>query len=578
MAQMQTNCTIRRNKDYFSMLSKRKRTSYLLLISLLTAFILTSLAPVSIAYAADQAQQNAAKNANPVPKKQGLIVYNDVKHQATARVIWNLTGHFNIDARIMSQDQVTAEALEGINYLFAISERGEADFAKLRALAEPFSIRMMWVGGDTGTIGMQKMNIIDATYMGQKHPMRNHMIAPISPPSTSEVQITASNGNDVYPLGYSDDREWGFASTQLLDKIGLIFADWLHLFFGEPHIQGHEAFIRIEDVSPTTDPDKLKAIADLLSERDIPFMIATIPLYVNPDTGKKMSLRDQPKVVEALQYAVAHGASIVMHGYTHQYYQSETGEGFEFWDAENDQPVPNEELYTEEKLERGIALLMDLGLYPLAFEPPHYTMSQRGYQIANRYFSTMVASVQLTDSTYAISQAIPYRSRYQSDGMNIIPETLGYVEEDPGHVPLMLTRMNDLKIVRDSLFSAFYHTTISIDLLRELVDGLQKQHVSFIDLKKESHSVRTDFASIQLNDGQIIPKITNQDKFEIASESGTHKPSSQPKWLTNFSFFFTWGIAIVVGIFILLFILFMILLKKRKKYRLFQEEDSSNDR
>ena len=26
-------------------------------------------------------------------------------------------------------------------------------------------------------------------------------------------------------------------------------------------------------------------------------------------------------------------AAIIMHGYTHQFYDSETGEGFEFWDV-----------------------------------------------------------------------------------------------------------------------------------------------------------------------------------------------------------------------------------------------------
>ncbi len=33
------------------------------------------------------------------------------------------------------------------------------------------------------------------------------------------------------------------------------------------------------------------------------------------------------------------GAAIIMHGYTHQFYDSETGEGFEFWDVKTDQPI-----------------------------------------------------------------------------------------------------------------------------------------------------------------------------------------------------------------------------------------------
>ncbi|WP_442602968.1 DUF2334 domain-containing protein [Paenibacillus sp. KN14-4R] len=508
--------------------------------------------------------------------KQCLIVYNDIKQESIARAIWDLTGHFNVNARIVSQTQITAKALEGIDYVIAVSEHGKTDFTALRPMLKDRPIQVMWVGGESGEAGLHKRTIIDVTYRGIKYPMRNHVILDIPAPKSTDVKITASDGSQSYTLGYMSDQEWGFASIQLLDNIGLVFADWLHDFFGEPHSNKHEAFLRIEDVSPITDPSKLKEITDFLAERQIPFMIATIPVYVNPDTGKKISLQDRPEIVDALKYAVANGGSIVMHGFTHQYYQSETGEGFEFWDAEKDQPIPNEESYTTEKLERGIAQLMQVGLYPLAFEPPHYAMSQLGYQIAHRYFSTMIASVQLTDNTYKISHAVPYRSRYQSSGMAIIPETLGYVLDEPGHIPLMITHLEELLLVRDSALGAFYHTTLPIELLKELVDGLQKHKPAFIDLKNEHHQVHTDYATINSNDGQIIPMITNQEKFDAAV--GKNITRSEPKWISNFSFFFTWGIAVVVGLFILLFLIFMILLKKRKKYRLFQEEDSSNDR
>ena len=36
------------------------------------------------------------------------------------------------------------------------------------------------------------------------------------------------------------------------------------------------------------------------------------------------------------------GGSIIIHGYTHAYRYSETGEGFEFWDAKADQPITSE--------------------------------------------------------------------------------------------------------------------------------------------------------------------------------------------------------------------------------------------
>jgi hypothetical protein len=42
------------------------------------------------------------------------------------------------------------------------------------------------------------------------------------------------------------------------------------------------ALIRIEDVGPNTDPGQIRAIADLLSARGVPFSLATYPYYRDP--------------------------------------------------------------------------------------------------------------------------------------------------------------------------------------------------------------------------------------------------------------------------------------------------------
>lgn len=55
-----------------------------------------------------------------------------------------------------------------------------------------------------------------------------------------------------------------------------------------------------------------------------------------------------------------------------------------------------EETYTKQKLTRAIEDLTSSGLYPLAFEAPHYTMSDYGYQIASQYFTSIFGQVQLS--------------------------------------------------------------------------------------------------------------------------------------------------------------------------------------
>ncbi len=73
--------------------------------------------------------------------------------------------------------------------------------------------------------------------------------------------------------------------------------------------------------------------------------MTVIPVYKDPDTGKTVHLKDKPELVDLLRSMQDDGAAIIMHGYTHQFYDSETGEGFEFWDVKTDQPIrqPNHE-------------------------------------------------------------------------------------------------------------------------------------------------------------------------------------------------------------------------------------------
>src|SRR5690625_1875509 len=147
-------------------------------------------------------------------------------------------------------------------------------------------------------------------------------------------------------------------------------------------------------------------------------MIAVIPVYTNPITKKRYHFSDSPKLLKTLKFMQENGGSVVLHGYTHQFRGSETGEGFEFWDVEHQMPIyhgPADEVvqrtaedfehqadyeaymdenkkfereYIESRLTRGVQELANYKIYPLAFEAPHYTMSQHGYDVVSDMFST----------------------------------------------------------------------------------------------------------------------------------------------------------------------------------------------
>ncbi|MBW9234839.1 DUF2334 domain-containing protein, partial [Leptospira santarosai] len=103
------------------------------------------------------------------------------------------------------------------------------------------------------------------------------------------------------------------------------------------------AYIRLEDISPVSDPKLLKQAGDYLADREIPFYMAVIPVYVNSKTGEKIHMYDNKKLVRVLQHLQERGGMVISHGYTHSYRMDETGEGFEFWDIELNQKITTEQ-------------------------------------------------------------------------------------------------------------------------------------------------------------------------------------------------------------------------------------------
>lgn len=276
----------------------------------------------------------------------------------------------------------------------------------------------------------------------------------------------------------------------------LLFADMLHDILGEQHEESHSAIIRIEDINPLDNPDRLREIADILSERGIPFLVGVIPFYVDPSQSIRISLSDKPDLVDALKYIVSNGGSIVMHGTTHQY-KGITATDFEFWDESTNKPIKDEtETGISKKIEIGIQELMKNGLYPIAWETPHYTASFLLYETISKYFSTAVEQ-RLAIEDFDHSQYFPYVIYKDLFGQKIYPENLGYVPLDDDKNVSRQAVKNIIKgaktnlYVRDGFATCFFHEFLDLDLLKELVDGIKALGYTYIDLKEETNWVKT---------------------------------------------------------------------------------------
>lgn len=386
------------------------------------------------------------------------------------------------------------------------------------------------------------------------------------------------------------ENQYYYAVNTISSKKSILFGEVLHDIFNVHHDTKHPAYIRLEDVHPLVDPNNLKQIGEILKEKNIPYMVAVIPVYTNPETGEKHHFSNSPKLLKVLKEMQRNGGSIVLHGYTHQFRDSETGEGFEFWDVEHNTPIyalPNEPFtllkesnfdtkaeyesyidnlkqferdYIETKLTRGIQELVTYGLYPLAFEAPHYTMSQNGYTVVSEYFSTYVGHIQISDRDWKVMDTTPYiTSPSFLNGMQLLPETLGYVKPDDSEaVQNMMKEAKRFQLTKDGMLAAFYHPYLGVEGFKELIEEMERlPNISWIDLKQMDLWVKADNVEIYTENGEIKADIDHIGLLLSSLDFPLYHINKIVEMIV-------WGMVYMGGLAIIAFIAFTIFLTSRK--------------
>ncbi|MBA2175453.1 DUF2334 domain-containing protein [Halobacillus locisalis] len=479
---------------------------------------------------------------------KALVVYssNNSSIDEHQRKLDLLIGHFTSDTEFVSTNEFEPKHLEGVTHVFyqGIQKDNLDNLSKALSSFE-------------GTIVAFGNNFeqLESTYSFVHSPHRenyNELILANKPESVIEtsiqevlsVKITsesrvlawAKGGHQTHPMIIKNGQSYYIATGIINSQLKILLAEVFHDVFAQPHTNEKQGYIRLEDVHPLVDPVKLKQVARELKDRGIPYMVAVIPVYTKEKSGKQVHMSDYPEVLEVLKYMQKNGGSIVLHGYTHQYRSTETGEGFEFWDVENNTPIykpanesgaiksrkdfHNNQAYREyldglkdfetsyisNKITKGIHELHGFGLHPLAFEAPHYTMSQNGYQTLSNYFSMYVGQLQLSDDNWEVMEGSPYITRPSFlGGMTLLPETLGYIApDDESAVSKIMKDAEQYLTVRDGMVSVFYHPYLGIERFTELLDQLETlPDIQWIDLKKQGTKVETSDITIEANNGTI---------------------------------------------------------------------------
>lgn len=348
--------------------------------------------------------------------------------------------------------------------------------------------------------------------------------AQIAQTTGSSFPWAMSSGNLMY-LG-----EIPFSYMSQTDRY-VAFSDLLFRDLAPSATPSHLALVRLEDISPASSPSDLTAMAAYLKSQNVPFSMAVIPQYTDPNgyynngTPVSESLIQEPALVSALKTSVADGGTLVQHGYTHQYsnvdnpFTGVSGDDFEFYRAQCSTtaaapytfqaPCPNSDYVIEEgplpgdsqlgaytRVLTGRTMFTLAGLpAPTIWTTPHYAASAADYAGIDQLYSTryeqeLFFGGQLTGGainySHVFGQFFPYEV-HDLYGTTIIPENLGDYEpteqnNNPPRSAADIESEAQLNMsVTQGVASFFIHPdTDPLSVLQDIVPKLKSEGYTFV--------------------------------------------------------------------------------------------------
>jgi uncharacterized protein YdaL len=449
-------------------------------------------------------------SAQTSPQQTVAIIYDgptdyQAKGYIHALFVENLLGHFGLAGEIIPSGQYQPGSLQRYHAGFYIgvtpnATAPEALVADIRTYQQPFA----WLGQHVESLvntpeGRRQFGFAWQEYdryLGITGVMYKDTLLPKHEPDLSIVSVTDKKNVQVvatavtkagasYPYVLRRNRFWYFADSPFAypDEGGhyLAFCDLLHDIFEIQHPTDQRALVRIEDVSIDDDPVELRHVSDLLEGYHIPFQIAMIPIFKNPSKEFEVRLSDRRSFVDSLHYMVAHGGTIVMHGVTHQY-RGQSGDDYEFWDDTGDRPVAGDSTeFVMRRLQLGMQECFNAGIFPVAFETPHYAASETDYRALMRVFTLFYDRTISTPSLNS-QQYFPYPV-IDHWGRQVLPEDLGYVPVENPQSKEVLQAARNLKVVRDGVASFYFHPFLNPNLLDQIIKGVRELGYRFVSIR-----------------------------------------------------------------------------------------------
>lgn len=499
-----------------------------------------------LAFLAISPWQITAADGTSGEEPKVLILYHaeEQTQKEEVPVLDMLAGHFSSEITIQSIEEAAAEYVKGdythVIY-FGLGKRQLTE-EELFIVDQYDDVKKMFIGNyfeyfkEAPDLSIRDYRHIDAVSgEGKMFDLKEDKdMMLINGTEQMEVLFEGQAADGSYPLIFKNGTLYYVAVNSITGRISDIVGESLFDFFDEEK-SPPKKLIRLEDIHPRSDPVLVKQVGDYLAERNIPYAVTVVPVYTNPETGQRIHLSQAIELVDVLKEMQKNGASLIQHGYLHQYREDETGEGFEYWDVENDRPIfqsntdevklredfatdeeyedfvrnvglPYEQQHIYESIVNGVYEMTAEGLYPIAFEAPHYSMSQTGYKELSKYFTTYVGQIQISDRTYDGTFVPLYESTPAGlHGMKVIPETMGYIDpENDKAVDEMIEQADYAAQFSDSYLAFFYHPYLGIEKFDEVMTKLEKyDQYEWVDLKEMDHRTEVDGMVVETADGDI---------------------------------------------------------------------------
>ncbi|HVN95070.1 MAG TPA: DUF2334 domain-containing protein [Syntrophorhabdaceae bacterium] len=468
--------------------------------------------------------------------KQALILYDGSSQKAheglvDATHVANLLGHFDYRPKLIAIEDYQAGGMARYDAVFVVGGSDKTVWPD--AVLQDARVRtstLAWIGyGMDAFLGAPEDHRrglrVDSVLINSRFNRVRYRGAILGKGGGMATLITVTEPSRVKVEAEMLDAE-GHASPYMLHTgnlwlvadvpfayIGdkdryLAFCDLMHDMLGVHHGSSHRALIRLEDVTPDEEPEVLRRAVNTLIKEDIPFQISLVPVFVDPGSRREVRLSESPQIVDILKDATARGATLVLHGYTHQY-RGVTPDDFEFWDGFRNAPRADDspEL-VREKLNGALEECFRSGLYPVAWETPHYAASPADYVEFARVFSTFNEETMI--DLQGSQQSFPFAT-VDTRGLYIIPENIGYLPQENPSPETLIENARGMLVVRDGIASAFVHDFLDPRLLQETVRGIKKLGYKFVSLSDFDCRVASDDRLIVT--GKASRTITLHDSY-----------------------------------------------------------------